>query len=170
MVQLTVHEIYEQSYDAATSLHVPFDIFTSKLWALWLFHLCQVYYYFPFSALADTAKLYNDLRWNITRPEGFEAVMRVRCSQVCSPVFGSSFASLVGEVPYLIYGKWNWARMLTVFYLFAGNSSSGVRWQLLQKNSNRCWSTCGLSLYHIPSPKHTHRQLCISQAWSRTTT
>ncbi|KAM3373711.1 hypothetical protein P3S68_012425 [Capsicum galapagoense] len=41
----------------------------------------QVYYYFPFSALADTAKLYNDLRWNITRPEGFEAVMRVRCSQ-----------------------------------------------------------------------------------------
>ncbi|PHT46967.1 Protein transport protein-like, partial [Capsicum baccatum] len=41
----------------------------------------QVYYYFPFSAVADTAKLYNDLRWNITRPEGFEAVMRVRCSQ-----------------------------------------------------------------------------------------
>ncbi|KAM3231532.1 hypothetical protein P3S67_008742 [Capsicum chacoense] len=41
----------------------------------------QVYYYFPFSALADTAKLYNDLRWNITRPERFEAVMRVRCSQ-----------------------------------------------------------------------------------------
>ncbi|MCE3050848.1 hypothetical protein HAX54_048287, partial [Datura stramonium] len=41
----------------------------------------QVYYYFPFSALADTAKLYNDLRWNITRPQGFEAVMRVRCSQ-----------------------------------------------------------------------------------------
>lgn len=41
----------------------------------------QVYYYFPFSAVADTAKLYNDLRWNITRPQGFEAVMRVRCSQ-----------------------------------------------------------------------------------------
>ncbi|XP_019239290.1 PREDICTED: protein transport protein Sec24-like At4g32640 [Nicotiana attenuata] len=41
----------------------------------------QVYYYFPFSALADSAKLYNDLRWNITRPQGFEAVMRVRCSQ-----------------------------------------------------------------------------------------
>ncbi|MCD7454105.1 hypothetical protein HAX54_023467 [Datura stramonium] len=30
---------------------------------------------FP-AALADTAKLYNDLRWNITRPQGFEAVMR----------------------------------------------------------------------------------------------
>ncbi|KAH9301918.1 hypothetical protein KI387_013501, partial [Taxus chinensis] len=41
----------------------------------------QVYYYYPFSAVADSAKLYNDLRWNITRPQGFEAVMRVRCSQ-----------------------------------------------------------------------------------------
>ncbi|XP_073159429.1 protein transport protein SEC24 C-like isoform X1 [Henckelia pumila] len=41
----------------------------------------QVYYYHPFSALSDPAKLYNDLRWNITRPQGFEAVMRVRCSQ-----------------------------------------------------------------------------------------
>ncbi|XP_017698115.3 protein transport protein Sec24-like At4g32640 [Phoenix dactylifera] len=41
----------------------------------------QVYYYYPFSAVSDTAKLYNDLRWNISRPQGFEAVMRVRCSQ-----------------------------------------------------------------------------------------
>ncbi|KAK6257530.1 hypothetical protein QUC31_000989 [Theobroma cacao] len=41
----------------------------------------QVYYYYPFSAVSDPAKLYNDLRWNITRPQGFEAVMRVRCSQ-----------------------------------------------------------------------------------------
>ncbi|KAK9159454.1 hypothetical protein Syun_005795 [Stephania yunnanensis] len=41
----------------------------------------QVYYYYPFSAVADSGKLYNDLRWNITRPQGFEAVMRVRCSQ-----------------------------------------------------------------------------------------
>ncbi|CAI9293190.1 unnamed protein product [Lactuca saligna] len=41
----------------------------------------QVYYYHPFSALSDPAKLYNDLRWNVTRPQGFEAVMRVRCSQ-----------------------------------------------------------------------------------------
>ncbi|GKB82510.1 transport protein Sec24-like protein, partial [Tanacetum coccineum] len=36
----------------------------------------QVYYYHPFSALSDPAKLYNDLRWNVTRPQGFEAVMR----------------------------------------------------------------------------------------------
>ncbi|XWS23730.1 hypothetical protein CRYUN_Cryun28dG0040300 [Craigia yunnanensis] len=41
----------------------------------------QVYYYYPFSAVSDSAKLYNDLSWNITRPQGFEAVMRVRCSQ-----------------------------------------------------------------------------------------
>ncbi|XP_048440909.1 protein transport protein Sec24-like At4g32640 [Pyrus x bretschneideri] len=41
----------------------------------------QVYYYYPFSAVADAAKIYNDLRWNVTRPQGFEAVMRVRCSQ-----------------------------------------------------------------------------------------
>ncbi|XVF31201.1 hypothetical protein REPUB_Repub16aG0125100 [Reevesia pubescens] len=41
----------------------------------------QVYYYYPFSSVSDPAKLYNDLRWNITRPQGFEAVMRVRCSQ-----------------------------------------------------------------------------------------
>ncbi|KAK2630831.1 hypothetical protein QOZ80_UnG0724770 [Eleusine coracana subsp. coracana] len=34
-----------------------------------------------FSALSDPAKLFNDLRWNISRPQGFEAVMRVRCSQ-----------------------------------------------------------------------------------------
>ncbi|KAF6148288.1 hypothetical protein GIB67_012063 [Kingdonia uniflora] len=40
----------------------------------------QVYYYYPFSAISDSAKLYNDLRWNITRPQGFEAVMRVRHS------------------------------------------------------------------------------------------
>ncbi|KVH93970.1 Gelsolin domain-containing protein [Cynara cardunculus var. scolymus] len=42
----------------------------------------KIYYYHPFSALSDPAKLYNDLRWNVTRPQGFEAVMRVRCSQV----------------------------------------------------------------------------------------
>ncbi|XP_042483805.1 protein transport protein Sec24-like At4g32640 [Macadamia integrifolia] len=41
----------------------------------------QIYYYYPFSVLSDSAKLYNDLRWNVTRPQGFEAVMRVRCSQ-----------------------------------------------------------------------------------------
>ncbi|KAF5204290.1 transport protein Sec24-like [Thalictrum thalictroides] len=41
----------------------------------------QVYYYYPFSALSDSGKLHNDLKWNVTRPQGFEAVMRVRCSQ-----------------------------------------------------------------------------------------
>ncbi|XP_068661634.1 protein transport protein SEC24 C-like [Aristolochia californica] len=41
----------------------------------------QIYYYYPFSAICDSAKLHNDLRWNLTRPQGLEAVMRVRCSQ-----------------------------------------------------------------------------------------
>lgn len=42
----------------------------------------SLYTYQPFNAAADSAKLYNDLRWNLTRPQGLEAVMRVRCSQV----------------------------------------------------------------------------------------
>ncbi|MFS8033511.1 putative sec23/Sec24, trunk domain, von Willebrand factor A-like domain superfamily [Helianthus anomalus] len=41
----------------------------------------QMYYYHPFYGLFGPAKLYNDLRWNVTRPQGFEAVIRVRCSQ-----------------------------------------------------------------------------------------
>ncbi|KAJ0972769.1 hypothetical protein J5N97_020728 [Dioscorea zingiberensis] len=42
----------------------------------------QVYHYYPFSALSGFAKLYNDLRWNICRPQRFEAVIRVRCSEI----------------------------------------------------------------------------------------
>ncbi|XP_042474591.1 uncharacterized protein LOC122056615 isoform X12 [Zingiber officinale] len=45
-----------------------------------LAEIYMVYYYYPFSALSNPVKLYNDLRWNISRPQGFEAVMRVRCS------------------------------------------------------------------------------------------
>ncbi|GBG63774.1 hypothetical protein CBR_g39318 [Chara braunii] len=41
----------------------------------------QVYYYSPFAAAVDSSKIYNDLRWNLTRPQGFEAVLRVRCSR-----------------------------------------------------------------------------------------
>lgn len=57
-----------------------------------------MYYYFPFSAISDTAKLYNDLRWNITRPQGFEAVMRVRCSQVFFPVFSIHLCSSLEDM------------------------------------------------------------------------
>ena len=62
------------------------------------FSLFQVYYYYPFSAVSDPAKLYNDLRWNVTRPQGFEAVMRVRCSQVLS------FGVLIFLWPLLLLG------------------------------------------------------------------
>lgn len=41
----------------------------------------QIYFYHGFQASVDSAKLYNDLRWNVTRPQGLEAVMRVRCTQ-----------------------------------------------------------------------------------------
>jgi protein transport protein SEC24 len=41
----------------------------------------QIYFYHGFQARVDSAKLYNDLRWNVTRPQGLEAVMRVRCTQ-----------------------------------------------------------------------------------------
>ncbi|GMY39291.1 SUPPRESSOR OF GAMMA RESPONSE 1 isoform X2, partial [Fagus crenata] len=41
-----------------------------------------VYYYYSFSALSDPVKLYNDLRWSVTRPQGFEAVVRVKCSEI----------------------------------------------------------------------------------------
>lgn len=45
--------------------------------------LCvKIYYYNGFQASVDSAKLYNDLRWNATRPQALEAIMRVRCSQV----------------------------------------------------------------------------------------
>ncbi|KAG0560568.1 hypothetical protein M758_10G185600 [Ceratodon purpureus] len=40
----------------------------------------QIYYYHEFQANVDSAKLDNDLRWNVTRPQGLECVMRVRCS------------------------------------------------------------------------------------------
>ncbi|CAK9882645.1 unnamed protein product [Sphagnum jensenii] len=41
----------------------------------------QIYFYHGFQSSVDSAKLYNDLRWNLTRPQGLEAIMRVRCSK-----------------------------------------------------------------------------------------
>jgi len=48
-------------------------------------HLCRVtggslYRYYNFNTTLDFAQLHNDLRWNVTRPQGLEAVMRVRAS------------------------------------------------------------------------------------------
>ena len=48
-------------------------------------HLCRVtggslYRYHDFNTALDFAQLHNDLRWNVTRPQGLEAVMRVRAS------------------------------------------------------------------------------------------
>ncbi len=48
-------------------------------------HLCRVtggslYRYSTFNTTLDFAQLHNDLRWNVVRPQGLEAVMRVRAS------------------------------------------------------------------------------------------
>lgn len=40
----------------------------------------DVHHYHPFSFPLDTAQLYNDVHWTLVRPQGMEAVMRVRCS------------------------------------------------------------------------------------------
>ena len=41
---------------------------------------CFVYRYPGFNTQLDFAQLHNDLRWNVLRPQGLEAVMRVRAS------------------------------------------------------------------------------------------
>ena len=40
----------------------------------------SVYRYSPFSYVADSVRFYDDLRWNLTRPIGFEGVGRMRVS------------------------------------------------------------------------------------------
>ncbi len=109
------------------------------------FTIFQVYYYYPFSALSDPVKLYNDLRWNITRPQGFEAVMRVRCSQVVFLVYWSYCICNNGF--YFL----DICSILVCWYLFLlliiGYSSSRIPWKLLQTHSNRCWPTWGLYIY-----------------------
>ncbi|GMH37330.1 hypothetical protein BSKO_05203 [Bryopsis sp. KO-2023] len=41
----------------------------------------SVYRYSPFRPQYDEEQFFNDLRWNLTRPQGLEAVMRLRCSE-----------------------------------------------------------------------------------------
>jgi hypothetical protein len=41
---------------------------------------CTVCRYPGFNTQLDFAQLHNDLRWNVLRPQGLEAVMRVRAS------------------------------------------------------------------------------------------
>lgn len=40
-----------------------------------------LYQYTPFNPALDHDQVLNDLKWNVARPQGMEAVMRVRCSQ-----------------------------------------------------------------------------------------
>ncbi len=114
---------------------------------LFAFHFLQVYYYYPFSALSDPAKLYNDLRWNLTRPQGFEAVMRVRCSQVIFVVV------LICLWPLLLPGIWWWllhsynfhySSTLILFSSFIGYPGFRIPRKLLQTHSNWCWPSWGV--------------------------
>ena len=49
------------------------------VWAIRLMS-CTVCRYPGFNTQLDFAQLHNDLRWNVLRPQGLEAVMRVRAS------------------------------------------------------------------------------------------
>lgn len=40
----------------------------------------SLYHYCPFTPLMDQDQLLNDLKWNVNRPQGLEAILRVRCS------------------------------------------------------------------------------------------
>ncbi|KAL6760997.1 hypothetical protein V8C86DRAFT_991602 [Haematococcus lacustris] len=40
-----------------------------------------LYQYTPFNPVLDHDQVLNDLKWNLSRPQGMEAVMRLRCSQ-----------------------------------------------------------------------------------------
>lgn len=95
----------------------------------------QVYCYYPFSALSDPPKLYNDLKWNITRPQGFEAVMRVRCSQVYF------FVERVLFMHYSVYSSSRLCRPM--FLIIVGYSSSRIFREFLQTHSNGHRSSSG---------------------------
>lgn len=41
----------------------------------------SLYHYLPFNPLMDQDQLLNDLKWNVSRPQGLEAILRVRASQ-----------------------------------------------------------------------------------------
>jgi hypothetical protein len=40
-----------------------------------------LYHYYPFNASLDHEELVNNLLWNVQREQGFEAMLRLRCSQ-----------------------------------------------------------------------------------------
>lgn len=131
----------------------------------------QIYYYHEFQANVDSAKLYNDLRWNVTRPQGLECVMRVRCSNVspssskwirfaqCGDLLEFScfrFSKLLRSTleRYLFVLKYTilwlcsrlWLRCIHSLiwnFVSVGFTSSRLYWQLLQAQPYRCRPSCG---------------------------
>ncbi len=86
--QATSGKQYAQLARAAVENQVCVDIFAltksyidlATISTLSLRTSGSVYRYAPFSHFADTARFYDDLRWNLTRPGGMEAVGKLRVS------------------------------------------------------------------------------------------
>lgn len=89
MVLLPAHKGYQQMAEDAAEHQVSIDLFvvtrSQSVELASLAQLCeptagQLYHYCPFVSPSDDDQLYNDLRWNVQRPQGLEAVARMRCS------------------------------------------------------------------------------------------
>lgn len=81
------HKGYQQMAEDAAEHQVSIDLFVTARQSVDLASiagLCgptggQLYHYCPFLSPSDDDQLYNDLRWNVQRPQGMEAVARMRC-------------------------------------------------------------------------------------------
>lgn len=93
----------------------------------------QIYRYHEFKADVDSAKLYNDLRWNLTRPQGLEGVMRVRCSNVSEVDFSAHTCCLIEC--FLLMARFVW--FSSIFYTFL--SYTVMRGIILQESDQELW-------------------------------
>jgi protein transport protein SEC24 len=81
------HQICIDLFLLATQPHLD----VASLGALSTATCGQLYHYAPFHPAADADQFYNDLRWNLLRPQGYEAVGRLRVSDglAVDAAFGS---------------------------------------------------------------------------------
>ena len=96
-------KLYENVAKSAAKHQISIDIFAltqgyvdlSTLSVLSKYTAGSVYRYCPFTFQADYARFFDDLRWNLTRPHGFEAVGRMRVSSglAVDGYFGAIYTS-----------------------------------------------------------------------------
>ena len=93
--------VFKKLAIAAADVQVSFDIYALAQGHLDVASLAvlpsttggQLYYYPSFAPPLDAEQLTADLRWNVSRPQGLEAVLRLRCSTGLSVVdYAGSFA------------------------------------------------------------------------------